>query len=124
MKRTAIIVLMLMLSMVMTGCIEEKTVVRTETGVLVGTIESVEYVPASHRHMVVGKVLTTRRVAEEYNTTINFEELDYRYTFNSKSVYEQCEDNIGATVHCQYITEYYEDGSKDSHISGFAGIYN
>ena len=106
MKKIASIVLITVMLFCFAGCAK---LINTETQEVEATVTDVYYKGAWVQPISTGKTTTWITHPAKYIVTFTYENVTL--TANSKRLYDYYKDKIGATVKCDLIIEYYDDGS-------------
>lgn len=106
MKRLISIILIITTLLCLTSCAE---LINTETQEVDATVVSVYHKNAWVQPVWTGKVMIM--VSHPAKNEVTFQYENVTLTVNSQSLYNHYKDKIGATVKCDLITEYYDDGS-------------
>lgn len=86
---------------------EAKTV--TETQEVEATVTDVDYKGAWSQPVWTGKTMILIPHPAQYKVTFTYENVTL--TVDDKDLYDFYKDNVGATIKCDLIIEYYDDGS-------------
>lgn len=106
MKKIVSITLIAVLLICCTGCSE---LINIETKEVDAVIADVYYKSAWVQPISTGKTMIMVTHPAQYKVTFEYE--DVTLTVNNKKLYDFCKDNIGATVKCNLIIGYYDDGT-------------
>lgn len=102
-----ICLLLLVVALLMVGCTITKEVSR-ETELVDAIVTSVDYDPPRTHPMMVGKVMTIRRIPADYDIYVEYNGITT--SIDSRELYEYYENRIGETIQMEYITITYSNG--------------
>lgn len=102
-----ICLLLLVVALLVSGCTFAKETHR-ETEIVNAVVTGVDYDPPRMQPMMVGKVMTIRRIPADYDIFVEYEGITK--TLDSKELYELYENNIGGTIEMELITIFYDNG--------------
>lgn len=106
MKKLASISLIVIMLLCLVGCAE---LINTETQEVDATVTDVYYKGAWAQPMWTGKTMMLIPHPAQYKVTFEYENVTL--TVDDADIYDYYKDNIGATVKCDLVTEYYDDGT-------------
>ena len=106
MKKIIILALIAVMLFCFAGCAK---LISTETQEVEATVTDVYYQGAWVQMIPTGKTVIPISHPAQHKVTFTYENVTL--TVNDKELYDRYKDNIGATVKCDLIIEYYDDGS-------------
>lgn len=90
-------------------CLSGCSVVSTETTSVEATVVDTYHQPAWTQPILVGKAVSFIYHPAQYKVTMTYK--DYILTVNNEELYYAYTNNIGATVKCNLVTTYWDDGT-------------
>ena len=106
MKRIIILALIAVILLCFTGCAK---LINTETQEVEATITDVYHRGAWVQMISSGKTMIPISHPAKYEVTFTYE--DVTLTVDDKELYDYYKGKIGATVKCDLITKYYDNGA-------------
>lgn len=106
MKKIISILLITFMLLYLVSCAE---LISTETQEVEATVTDVDYEGAWSQPVWTGEMLMLIPYPAQYKVTFTYENVTL--TVDDKDLYDFYKDNVGATVKCDLIIEYYDDGS-------------
>ena len=106
MKKIISVLLITVMLLYLVSCAE---LISTETQEVEATVTDVDYKSAWTSMIMSGKVMIPVTHPAKYKVTITYQ--NATLTVDDEELYDYYKDNIGATVKCDLITEYYDDGT-------------
>lgn len=105
--RTKICLLLLAVTLLMTGCTIAKETSR-EVELVNAIVTGVDYDPPFSRPVMVGKIMTIHCTPADYDVFVEYEGLTL--TIDDRNLYEMYENRIGDTIQVKKVTIYYDNG--------------
>lgn len=106
MKKIIIITLIAAMLLCFAGCAK---LVSTETQEVEATVTDVCYEERRIQPVFTGKTVIMISHPARYEVTFTYKNVTL--TVNDEDIYSRYKDQIGTTVKCDLITDYYDDGS-------------